>query len=133
VEHLTSVKANSRIHVHLLNKINTRSTTTNTSTSEEPSCQDRALTTTHSVIASSKSFPQHWKQNPRLSITCRIRCAIPFVSNQLTRSRNIFTDCQTDNDIGRAVAERHVQAAKDRGCTFIPVLWPAMLTPALRG
>ena len=38
------------------------------------------------------------------------------------KTRYIFTDCQIDNDIGRAVSEQHAQAAKDRGCLFIPVL-----------
>lgn len=37
-------------------------------------------------------------------------------------SSYIFTDCQSDNDIGREITEHHAKAAKDRGCLFVPVV-----------
>jgi hypothetical protein len=53
-----------------------------------------------------------------------ITCTSPiFISNaRQTKFRYIFTDSQSDNEIGRAVADHHAKAAEDRGCTFIPVV-----------
>src|SRR5208282_864389 len=37
-------------------------------------------------------------------------------------SSYIFTDFQSDNELGREVVGHYAQAARDRGCTFIPVV-----------
>lgn len=36
--------------------------------------------------------------------------------------RYIFTDCQSDSDGGPEVVAEYIQAAKSRGCTFVPIV-----------
>jgi hypothetical protein len=40
----------------------------------------------------------------------------------LTENRYIFTDFQSDNELGQSVVQHQVEAAEARGCTFIPIV-----------
>lgn len=55
--------------------------------------------------------------------TCKISL-LPFSARglYLVWDRYIFTDFQSDNELGRQVVEEYAQAARERGCAFIPVV-----------
>jgi hypothetical protein len=38
------------------------------------------------------------------------------------RLRYIFTDFQTCTDLGKSAAKKYIEAAKQRGCPFIPII-----------